>query len=184
MPNLDELYQLWSFRLNIVDIERLINKDPMVGHCACWILCDPFTIRVQFSVVKFRCGKIQRLDIFLLAGVLTFCFYIRISLWKDDLSSLWGRTIQFRMIISSLTDTSLPRMVMLWLLIPFLVTVVEWPCTGLPSTRAHAPIRLSQPTTACNTQLPDYSIYLVRQRSYNIHTYSDVNLRLQPHCPR
>jgi hypothetical protein len=64
MPNLDELYQLWSFRLNVVDIERLINKDPMVGHCACWILCDPFTIRVQFSVVKFRCGKIQRLDIF------------------------------------------------------------------------------------------------------------------------
>jgi hypothetical protein len=168
MPNLDELNQLWSFRLNVVDIERLINKDPMAGHCACWILCNPFTIRVQQGSLggKVSLWKNSKTGYFLLAGVLTFCFYIRISLWKEALSSLWGRTIQFRMIISSMTDTSLPRIVMLWLLIPFLVTVVEWPCTGLPSTRAHAPIRLSQPTTACSTQLPDYSVYLVRSRSY------------------
>lgn len=35
--------------------------------------------------------------------------YIKISLWKHDLSSLWGKTIQLRMIVSSMTDTSLPR---------------------------------------------------------------------------
>lgn len=44
----------------------------------------------------------------LFGKLVVHAIYIKISLWKHDLSSLWGKTMQLRMIVSSMTDTSLP----------------------------------------------------------------------------
>lgn len=44
-------------------------------------------------------------------------FYMRISLWKQDLSSLWGKTIQLRIMVSSITETSLPKKIVNGLMI-------------------------------------------------------------------
>lgn len=62
----------------------------IVNRCLCW--------QGAYTILFFLFDQITFYTV----------FYIKISLWKQDLSSLWGRTIQLRMIVSSITDTSLP----------------------------------------------------------------------------
>lgn len=64
--------------------------------------------------------------------------------------------MQLRTMVSSNTDTSLPRMVILCTLTPFFIISSLWSDTAVPSTRAQAPILLFQPMTEWRTQLACY----------------------------
>ena len=67
------------------------------------------------------------------------------------LMPLLGRTTQFLTTTPSPTTTSLPRIVAASTLTPCLTTFPACSCTpnGIPSTRAHAPIRQSHATIEC-----------------------------------
>lgn len=82
-----------------------------------------------------------------------YLLYMTISFSQLCFSSLCGKTMQFLMMISSLTTTSLPRIVTLWILSPFLVTAVLL-CAGagVPSIRDQHPTLEFQPTIACRIQ--------------------------------
>src|SRR5262249_5873244 len=69
-------------------------------------------------------------------------------------NALYGKQIQFCTLTSSPTVHSLPKMVMLWILTPFLTILVEWEVmgVGVPSTRAQAPTVLPHPTMEYSTQ--------------------------------
>src|SRR5215469_14059626 len=77
-------------------------------------------------------------------------WFIALTLFK----ALYGKQIQFCTLTSSPTVHSLPKMVMLWILTPFLTILVEWEVmgVGVPSTRAQAPTVLPHPTMEYSTQ--------------------------------